>query len=224
MTVIERPDLGVAVARELRSLILRGDLHPGQRLVETDLAHRFGTSRGPVRDALVQLERSGLVTVQPRRGSFVRELSPADVDEVYSLRIALESLAVHRLVELGAPDPTAELRAPLDALDAAHRAGDRSAVGEADMALHHALVAASGHRRLLESWDRLGDQTMFLMSVLSSVDPIIQGPDGDHAAIVALIESGDARAATAALERHLTTAREAMLAHWSAGRPEVRPA
>ena len=72
-------DLGHAVTAAIRELIMTGAVAPGDRLVETELSERFGTSRGPVRDAFKELEQSGLVVSVPRRGTFVATLTAADI-------------------------------------------------------------------------------------------------------------------------------------------------
>lgn len=206
---VEHVDLGTAVTASLRSAIVSGELPAGARLVETELADRFGVSRGPVRDALAELQRSGLVELRARRGSFVRSLTATDVDEVYSLRIALETLAVRRAAARGV-DPT-RLRSLLAELVRADEIGDGEAIGTADMALHRAVVESAAHRRLLEAWERLADQTLLMMTDLSSLDPTIQSPTGAHQLIVDRLTAGDAEGAAAALVDHLEAARSVMI-------------
>ncbi len=209
-------DLGSAVTTALRDAIVSGRFEAGERLVETELAEQFGTSRGPIRDALAELERTGLVELRPRKGSFVRTLTATDVAEVYSLRITLESMAIRTAIEAGRGDTIGpEL---LDALAVAHAEstnGDGSAIGMADIALHRAVVAAAGHQRLLDAWEALADQTLLMMATLPSVAPDIQGPMGAHRAIVDALSSGDADVAVAALVDHLTEASEAMSARFT---------
>ena len=91
-----RPDPAVTVplwesiAEFLRAAILSGELEPGSKLIETELAERFGTSRGPIREAIRELAREGLVTELPRRGTLVSTLTAHDLSEVYAVRQALE--------------------------------------------------------------------------------------------------------------------------------------
>lgn len=209
---LEHTDLGTAVTASLRSAIVSGELAAGERLVETDLARQFGVSRGPVRDALVELERGGLVELRARRGSFVRSLTAADVEEVYSLRIALESLAVRRAVEVGFD--RLRFRSLLDELQQANEAGDPVAIGATDMALHRGLVEAAAHGRLLDAWERLADQTLLMMTNLPTLDPEIQGPMGAHRAIIDHLAAGKADAAVAAVVEHLEAARQAILGRY----------
>src|ERR1700694_1369842 len=82
------------VADAVRIAILRGQLAPGQVLRQGELANQFGLSRVPVREALRQLETEGLVVSQPHRGAVVVDLSPEDIEEVFLIRITLETTAL----------------------------------------------------------------------------------------------------------------------------------
>ena len=203
---VQRVDLGQAVATELRDLILGGEWEPGRRLIESELAERFGTSRGPVRDALIELEQTGLVTSVARRGTFVVDLTEADIAELYSLRAVLESLAVERAAPRITADDISELRAILGRLTATLDAGDGRGAGEADMAFHRAIVGLAGHGRLADSWDRLSDQVVLLMCRLTTVKPDLQDTGGGHGAIVDSLAAGDGPAAAVHVRQHLEQA------------------
>lgn len=207
---IQHTDLAGAVTESLRAAITTGELVAGERLVETELASRFGVSRGPIRDALAELEHSGLVEVRARKGSFVRSLTATDVDEVYSLRTALETLAVKRAAARGVD--AAEFDRLLDELDGAHRSGDRATIGAADMALHRAIVAGADHARLSDAWEQLADQTLLLMTRLSGLAPGIQDSTGSHRDVVDRLLAGDGEAAAEALAEHLAEARAVIAA------------
>ncbi len=204
-------DLGEAVAMSLRDRILDGTFAPGERLVETELADMFGTSRGPVRDGLGQLELSGLVVTLPRRGSFVAQLTTDDIGEIYSLRRSLESLAIGLAIERCDSDDLAELNLALNELRNAERAGDRRKVADADMALHRMIIDKAGHSRLATAWERLADQTLLLMTELAEVAPEVQAAAGDHTDIVGHLIAGRTAKAQAAMSAHLTSAQRAMI-------------
>ena len=220
---INRVDLREAVAAELRALILDGRFAPGQRLIETELATRFGTSRGPVRDALAILERTGLVQVVARAGSFVAQLSAEDVDELYSLRTALEELAVRRAVARATDADLARIRAALDEL--AHTTGhdDPRAIATADIRFHRAIVEAAAHGRLRAAWEAVADQTLLVMRELPAVRPEVQSAVGRHLDIADAIETRDEASAVAAIREHLADAGEAIvLDRTQNGPPTVR--
>ncbi len=212
---LDRIELGDAVASRLRTLILGGEFAPGSRLVETELASRFGTSRGPVRDGLAELERTGLVRSVNRRGSFVIELTAADVDEVYSLRTALELLAVTRAIPVATTATIDRLSEAVNAMDVSLAVNDAPAVGAADMAFHRAIVEAAQHRRLLQSWEGLADQTELMMQELSSVRPELQSNHGHHSELIAAFAARDVDRAVAVLADHLDVSRTTMVEHFS---------
>jgi DNA-binding GntR family transcriptional regulator len=136
----------------LRTMILEGTYAPGERLVEAALAELFGTSRGPVRSALKELERVGLVVVVPRRGTFVRTFTAQDVDEILSLWELIWPLAVRRAVERFTPEDLARLQAMAERLPPND---DPERLLDFAVTFHRAVFEVSGPRRLLEIFDSL---------------------------------------------------------------------
>ena len=107
------PTSSLRVSEELREAILSGEFGPGERLRTASLAKRFGSSRTPVREALVQLEGEGLVDIEPRRGALVRSFASADLIDLYEVRVLLEPAAAARAalrVERGSARPPARAR------------------------------------------------------------------------------------------------------------------
>ena len=204
---VVRLELGDAVTSEIRQMILTGEVLPGDRLIETELAERFGTSRGPVRDALTSLERTGLVTTRERRGSFVTSFTAGDVDEVYSLRSALEDLALEQAAHSISASDLDQLRTAMSDIESAIDADEPGPAGEADMRFHRTIVNLADNRRLIEAWEQLGDQTLLMLRYLSLTKPEIQGSEGGHAAVIEAVVSGEVTQAREALQLHLEEAR-----------------
>jgi DNA-binding GntR family transcriptional regulator len=202
MTVISAPSLVELVARELRALIVAGELRPGERLVEERLTERFGVSRPPVREALRILEQEGLVQRQPRRGAIVTPLSTEDVREIYTLRWALERLAI----ELALPVDGERLRPLRDAVDAMREAESREALLEANWRFHLALVSLPGHRRLLAAYEALLAQLRLCMAMNLRFREQVTGDPADsarrHARLLTLVEDGDLAAVLREIETH----------------------
>ena len=153
------------VCDELRSLIISGQLEPGERLVETNLSARFNVSRGPVRSALKELERTGLVVVSPRRGSHVASFSQQDIDELYGVTLVLESAAVRDATEHATPEEIAALRKLNASLEAAEEAKNHEESVTADLELHRQFMLLSGNQRLLQLWDQLSDEMRLVISI-----------------------------------------------------------
>ena len=214
LTELVKPvDLGHAVSAALRELIMTGAAEPGERLVETELSERFGTSRGPVRDAFKELEKSGLVVSVPRRGTFVATLDATDIHEIYTLRLALERLAIRRTAQIATDEDVAVMREAISRLTQAQRNGDRRGGAEADIAIHRSIVTTADHARLTQAWERLADQTLLLMAELMDLLADVQHAAGDHDTLVNAIAAKDPDAAELALTEHLLAASDAMIAN-----------
>jgi len=156
--------LGVDIADRLRIAILNGSFGPGERLPEELLAKAMGVSRGPVREALVQLEREGLIVIQRNRGAFVAQLSLQDLDEVYTLRVALERLATEQCVIHATESELDEVQVVIDEI--ASRMSDGMSVRDAaelDLAFHDIIYRVGKHKRLYETWSMLRPQIQVLL-------------------------------------------------------------
>src|SRR5271154_7462998 len=119
LQLVQSNSLPALVQAEIEQLILRGELASGQRLNESELALRFGISRGPIREALRALEESGLVRSEKHRGVFVREISVAEADEIYDIREALDQLIGQRVAERATPEQLHELTTLVAEMDGA---------------------------------------------------------------------------------------------------------
>jgi GntR family transcriptional regulator of gluconate operon len=151
------------VTDEIRLRILRGDMLPGSRIVEADLAEMFGVSRGPVREALRVLETAGMVRRLPRHGSYVAPIRRQDVEEIYSLRRAIEELAIRRTLATPSSTLVATLERSAASLSEAVAAGDVTGMVEGDVAFHATFYDQAAHGRLQAVWASLTDPLRMLM-------------------------------------------------------------
>ncbi len=152
------------VADQLRQAILSDKIKPGQRLIEQELAESMQTSRGPVRDALKMLETEGLVLRQSHRGAFVAELRPEDVIEIYTLREALENLAIRFAIRRATDSQIDELEKVVREMEQlAQRDYTQLDATDLDMEFHYTLCKISGHKRLLNSWMAISAQIRLVL-------------------------------------------------------------
>jgi DNA-binding GntR family transcriptional regulator len=205
--------LGDTVTRRLREAILSGELHDGQRVVERDIAERLGVSRGPVRDALRQLADEGLVVTQPRRGTRIASLTPADGEEIMAIREAIEPLAVRYLVrDLPGRPHFESLHRILDRMRTACESGNASQAVVQDFALHRELYVLCGRRRLLRMWESISASLLHIFRMNRGLYDSVEQIYDNHAQLVADIESGDPTLAEASLREHITHFRPQLLA------------
>lgn len=197
--------LAEQVAGALREAIVQGHFRPGQRLIEGELAGQLETSRGPIREAFVQLEHEGLVVIRPNRGAAVAELTRDDVDEIYGLRIALEKLATQLAAERGQESDFDRIQETLDQFGEALRKSITTQQAAAfDVRIHDAIVCAAHHRRLMRIWRSLRSQVYLVLYAHMVVDDAWRGKAlAAHAGILAALRSGDGASASKLMESHI---------------------
>jgi DNA-binding GntR family transcriptional regulator len=205
-------DIWEQLAAALRTMIVSGELAPGSRLIESDLAARFGVSRGPVRSALIALQQSGLVTSSPRRGVEVAAFNTEDVAELYTVRQVLECLALRRARFPLDSDVVSRMRESLDRIEQTLVEGPSMYSVEADLSFHRAVCELAHNRRLLMAWESLSDELAFVISSVQRSDPSVAADPSEHRAVSAAIEAGDVDEAVRALTHHLDRSRDAMVA------------
>jgi DNA-binding GntR family transcriptional regulator len=201
-------NLADAVAGQLRAAIRSGIYAPGDRLVERRLAHQFGVSHIPLREALARLAEEGLVVHLPRRGARVASLSPRMLEEVSSLRVALEQFVLRRIQGRLTPAARTELQAIVDEMIRAAERHELVRLHELDQQFHEYLWHLTDHALLVEVAGQLRSRVShFFRAAAQSL-----GPDGmrrhaeAHQELLDVIASGDQRAAEGAMERHIRAA------------------
>ena len=201
--------LGDHVVEQLRELIITGGISDGTHLVESQLSTTFGVSRGPIRDALVQLEQEGLVESR-RRGAFARGLTSRDVDELYSVREAIEVMAFRLAAKAPEPDWAAVER-PLEAMRAAAAEGAHLAFARADREFHSCFYQVAGNARLEKIW-RQYEPTFAVLLELTTAEDVDLGPSFDsHDELLTLMRSNQLETAIDRLQIHLLGSRSRLL-------------
>jgi DNA-binding GntR family transcriptional regulator len=207
-TVLALPEkraLSDDVASRLRAAILAGHFGPGERLREEALARALGVSRGPVREALAELERQGLVVINRNRGAVVAKLSREDLEELYTLRLAIEELAIRRAVTLATPVMLDLLQEKVDTLAEANNRGiTAQEAAQLDLELHDLIYEASRHRRLNDAWAILRPQIhVLLLNRNVANEDFRQFLVAGHQELVDAIRAGDADRAAELLRHHI---------------------
>ncbi|MBB4904430.1 GntR family transcriptional regulator [Actinophytocola algeriensis] len=203
-----RRGLADEVADSIRDAIFSGAYELGAQLREVELAAALEVSRGPVREALLRLEREGLVRSAWHRGATVMTLSPEDIAELDSLRGALERLAVELVVAQASDTEGTADASGLDAIEQAaarmSRAEDAHAMVRADIEFHDAVYAAAGHRRLFEAWQAIRSQVhLFLLTRVGvSTEDYLSHIPGEHRDLVAALRSRDTETALRLFAAH----------------------
>jgi DNA-binding GntR family transcriptional regulator len=191
------------VADEIREMIRRGELEPGERLLEDRLAERLGVSRNPVREAIRALESTGLVEVRHRRGAYVSALDPARAVELLELRSVLEGFAARLAASRRTAEQLAEIRRCIEDGQAAMKANDIVRAAKAHRAFHLAIEAAAGNSYLGVAVEPLRAQTELVFSTLVDRRGLIGW--AEHVEILEAIEAGDGDRASDAAREHMSS-------------------
>jgi DNA-binding GntR family transcriptional regulator len=152
------------VEAHLRKAIFAGKLRPSQRIIEGDLADELSVSRGPVREALLRLERDGLVVTTSRRGTFIRDISAAEIGVIFRMRAKLEALCVHYMRENASIRPQELLNLPLEKLKAAAAKNNEEQFFHADMELHHTIWKAAEQPMLYRTLNSMMNPYIFIIA------------------------------------------------------------
>jgi phosphonate utilization transcriptional regulator len=210
LQLVQSNSLPALVQVEIEQLILRGELAIGEHVNESDLALRFGTSRGPIREALRALEESRLVRSEKNRGVFVREISVAEADEIYDVREVLDQLIGQRVAERATPEQIRELVAVLTQMDAAAGLLDIKSYHALNLKFHDMLVEFAGNSRLAEGY-RLLTKGLLLFRLRGLQDGGgFSVSNTEHKAVVEAIAARDSSRAGRLLRRHAAESRARM--------------
>jgi phosphonate utilization transcriptional regulator len=215
IALLQNHSLPSLVQQQLENMILAGTFAPGSQLTEIPLAAQLGVSRGPVREAFRGLEEKGLVRVEKNRGVFVRTISPAEANEIYEVRAALEELIVKKLAATPLKVAAAKIDLLLAKTEKLASKGDFAACHAANMAFHDALATLTGNTTLLDAYRRLvGELSLFRHQAHAHIPDAssLRASVADHQAILAAIVAGDARTATRLIRAHLAASRKRLQA------------
>lgn len=199
------------VFKTLRQAIIKGNLEPGERLMEMDLASRMGVSRTPIREAMRMLELEGLVIMVPRCGARVAKISFKNLKDVLEVREALEELAITLACQRITEKQLEELRQASVKFEQTVKSGNEAKVAEADVRFHNIIIEASGNEKLVQMMQNLSEQ-MYRYRYEYVKDVTIHGElVREHLAMLESIENKDLEAAVKTVKNHITKQGQAII-------------
>ena len=191
------------VFNTLRKAILRGELKPGERLMEIQLANKLGVSRTPIREAIRKLELEGLVLMIPRKGAEVAQITEKNMQDVLEVRKALEELSVQLACERITPEQVEEMKMAAEDFRKVLKSGDVTKFGEAVVKFHDMFVAATNDQRLITLLNNLREQMYrFRVEYLKQKECYPQLLE-EHDKLIALISGGEVEEACELMGCHI---------------------
>jgi DNA-binding GntR family transcriptional regulator len=191
------------VTEVLRRSIVDGDLPPGIEFNQTQIAERLGISRGPLREALAQLEQEGLIESTPYKGVVVTRITRRYVEELYSVRIALETLAVERAIERMTPKHLAQLHTIVAEMRRMAQANDLASLVDLDLAFHEQLLLMADHRLAFRLWKGVEVGVRRSLRISHRVYTLLDEVVGTHPTLITALEARDKAQTVKLLHEHV---------------------
>lgn len=199
------------VFNTLRQAILKGELKPGERLMEVKLANKLGVSRTPIREAIRKLELDGLVKMIPRRGAEVADITEKSLLDVMEVRKALEELCVSLACERMTEEQLARLKQAALDFKAIIHSGDVTKIAEADVHFHDIIYAATDNTKLIQLLNNLREQMYRYRVEYLKSEEVYPQLGKEHDEIISCIDRRDKAGATRIMGRHIANQIEAVL-------------
>ena len=198
------------VFNTLREAILKGDLKPGERLMELQLASKLGVSRTPIREAIRMLEQEGLAVTTPRKGAEVSKMTLKDMEDVLEIRDALDELAVRIACQKISDEQLKQLEDMKELFEKSTQTGNVKKIAEADVTFHDVIYEATGNPKLVTLLNNLREQ-VYRYRVEYIKDPknyptLI----AEHEAILESLKNRDVKNAVEAMHVHVANQAEAV--------------
>ena len=191
------------VFNTLRQAILRGELKPGERLMEIQLANKLGVSRTPIREAIRKLELEGLVLMIPRKGAEVAEITEKSLRDVLEVRRALEELAVQLACEKITKEEIRELERVAKEFQQVVNSSDITEIAEVDVCFHDIIYTATDNQTLIQLLNNLREQMYRYRVEYLKRDGVFPQLIAEHEAIIRHIENNEKEKATEVMCRHI---------------------
>ena len=200
------------VYNNLLEAILNHQIKPGQHLVEQPLADQLSVSRISIREAIRRLSQDGLVEIIPSRGAYVIELTPLDVEEIYRLRIALECIALEKVIGSYQNGMLDVFLPTLQEMEAIGTHSDHLRAARLDNQFHRLLLKLSGLPRTTRMWEQMSSQIMMVIYTVSHYYPHLDGLADRHQPLLDMIAGRKIDQAKHFLSQHITEGAQNVLA------------
>jgi DNA-binding GntR family transcriptional regulator len=223
LTILRTRSLSGVLEREIEKAILGGEIPPGKRVNENLLATRFGTSRGPVREALRALEGLGLVELIPNRGVFIRQPAVEEAIEIYDVRSVLFGLAGKLLAERVGDAQVARLKEYLEQMEAAARSRDFDRYYPLNLAFHEFIIDACGNATLAAQYRGLVKKLHLFRARSLVQGGGLEVSNSEHREMVEAITARDPERAQRAHSDHVARAKARLLAAYQKADGETPP-
>jgi DNA-binding GntR family transcriptional regulator len=206
-----RKSAGEHIFEHLKQAIIRGDIPPGSRMVETRIAETMGVSRTPVREAIHKLEIEGLLTKQPHSGFAVTGLSREDIEECFGIRAVLEGYAARLATMRHTPEQLKPLIRKNELFRKHLEKDDLKALPKINTDLHNMIYALSGSPKLTRMINDLKEQILRFREIILKSKSLARASHKDHSDMLAMMQERRAEEAEKLVREHILRGQSAVL-------------
>ncbi len=203
IVALQQEALWQRVVHALRRAIVTGELEAGLHLKEPALAQRYGVSRLPIREAIAQLEREGLVRSEPRRGAYVVGITDQVISDIYDCRLLIEAYALKRVAQSIDEEGLAALEELVDQMERDVMLDQVQSVAVCDLAFHRRIVELAGNRALASAWEPLTPLIATALGIAEAAVPDLPAAVHGHRLLLDALRAHDPDAAVQELSAHL---------------------
>jgi len=196
------------VAHEIRKEIIKGKIKPGQRILENDISKIMGISRSTLREAIHQLKSEGVLKVIPYKGTYVNMFNQSDIEQVYEMRVLLETYALEKIINKRGNGKTFNdiiemLDKNINEMKIAVKKKDLNSFINSDLNFHYNLINNSSNKFLIQTWKSFITQIKVLLNVEArEYEQFIVSPE-EHGELLCLIKSGKIEESKNNLKKHI---------------------
>jgi DNA-binding GntR family transcriptional regulator len=218
---LKKENLGSQVFEQIKGMILRGEIHPGRRIIESEIALSMGISRTPVREAVHKLEAEGLLKPLPKGGYVVRGLTIPDIEDTFDIRSILESFAGYLAAMRHTEDEIIPLEVKIDEFQRYLDRGDLGRLAVVNTEFHDTLYGLSRSPRLIKMIHGLRDEIYFLRKIILNSEEMARLSNRDHRQIVEAIKQREAEKVEMQLKEHILRGKDFVLNEIKKGKVSI---
>jgi len=178
------------IAKDIKNAIIKGEINPGERIIESQIAKEMGVSRSPLREAIQKLEKEKILFIIPYKGIYVNILRKKEIEDIYNLRVIFEANEIKKIIEKKDKKILQILSKKAKDLKDAIKKGQVKNLAQKDMEFHHAICLFSDNKKLIKIWEGFTEQIGILINLEEKYNKRLEITLREHEELLSLIEQG----------------------------------
>ena len=182
--------LANGIAEDIKNAIIKDEIKPGEKIIESQIAREMGVSRSPLREAIQKLEKENILVVIPYKGIYVNMLGKKEIEDIYNLRIMLEAYAIKKIIEKKDKKILQILSKKAKDLKNTVKKGQIECLSQKDMEFHRTICLFADNKKLIEIWEGFAEQVEILIKLEEKYNKRLEITLSEHEELLSLIEQG----------------------------------